>query len=240
MRTMLSQASAIVDFYGHLDPIFQLPKGIEQMNPFKTEPAWNLTRKFYEKFYSDREPRVFIFGINPGRFGGGITGIPFTDPIRLEADCGLANDLRKLPELSSEFVYRVIDAYGGVKPFYGHFFVTALCPLGFTRKGKNLNYYDDMELMEAAEPFMVSCLRKQKEQIAGASVALCLGEGKNYTHFCRLNKEHRFFERIIPLPHPRFIMQYKRKRLPEFIQLYVQILSNVFPTKRDIPTNFPD
>ncbi len=39
--------------------------------------------------------RYLILGINPGRFGGGITGIPFTDPIRLQNICGIENDFQK-------------------------------------------------------------------------------------------------------------------------------------------------
>jgi hypothetical protein len=39
---------------------------------------------FYQKYYADNKKRSLIIGINPGRFGAGVTGIPFTDPIRLK------------------------------------------------------------------------------------------------------------------------------------------------------------
>jgi len=42
-----------------------------------------LIREFYTKFYSDCKPRQLVLGINPGRFGAGATGIPFTDTRRL-------------------------------------------------------------------------------------------------------------------------------------------------------------
>jgi hypothetical protein len=52
-------------------------------------------------------------------------------------------------------------------------------------------------------------------------VAFCLGDGKNYKYLSKLNEEQKFFGKIIPLPHPRFIMQYKLKKKEEYIQSYV-------------------
>lgn len=151
----LTQSYAILNFYKNLRPDFAVSKGVEIMNPFTDSGSWELTKTFYEKFYSDAHRRQFIFGINPGRFGGGVTGIPFTDPIRLENECGIKNDLAKKPELSSLFVYAVVAAYGGPEKFYGDFFITALSPLGFTKDGLNLNYYDDKELLKESKQFIV-------------------------------------------------------------------------------------
>ena len=33
-----------------------------------------------------------------------------------------------------------------------------------------------------------------------------------------------FFERILPLPHPRWVMQYRRKRKEEFVGQYLGVL----------------
>lgn len=218
------QAVAILKFYKNLNPNFDLPKDVAIMNPFTDATAWKLTKAFYEKFYSDLRPRQFIFGINPGRFGGGVTGIPFTDPIRLQQDCGIDNDLSKKAELSSQFVYQVVHAYGGPAAFYGDFFVTALSPLGFTKNGINLNYYDDKELIRDCEPFIIECIRTQIKTMPSSDVCFCLGEGANYKYFSKLNAKHEFFKEIIPLPHPRWVMQYRRKRVDEFVQLYVDKL----------------
>jgi hypothetical protein len=66
----------------------QLPAGIRIMNPFKEEEqAMRISTEFYRKYYSDENKRHIIMGINPGRFGGGLTGIPFTDPKRLQSEC---------------------------------------------------------------------------------------------------------------------------------------------------------
>lgn len=218
----MTQSYAILDFYKKLNPEFDLPQGVEIMNPFTDKGSWEVTSVFYEKFYGDQRPRQFIFGINPGRFGGGVTGIPFTDPIRLESDCGIKNDFVKKAELSSLFVYDVIKAYGGASAFYGDFFITALSPLGFTKDGLNLNYYDDKELLKDSKPFIIDCIRQQLETITtNTDYCFCLGEGTNFKIFSKLNAEHKFFKEIIPLPHPRWVMQYRRKRIGEFVELYV-------------------
>ncbi len=95
-----------------------------------------------------------ILGINPGRFGGGVTGIPFTDPKRVIEKCGLAYSGEMKHEPSSVFVYEMIDAFGGAIKFYEQFYIHSVCPLGFTNinnKGKaiNYNYYDSKELTKA-------------------------------------------------------------------------------------------
>jgi len=52
-----------------------LPQEIEVMNPFKDKATMQICTQFYKKYYSDNNKRRMIIGINPGRFGGGITGI---------------------------------------------------------------------------------------------------------------------------------------------------------------------
>ena len=220
------QADAILQFYKQLDPGFETGQGIDIMNPFQNKESWDIAVSFYKKFYNDSHQRIFIFGINPGRFGGGITGIPFTDPIRLETDCRIENNFRKLAELSSVFVYEVVRSYGGADKFYFDFFITALSPLGFTKEGVNLNYYDDKHLLKNSEPFILNCIREQQQKIKASKICFCLGEGTNYKIFKKLNDSHHFFEKIIPLPHPRWIMQYRRKKMDEFVQLYIEKLRN--------------
>lgn len=219
---MSTQAQAILHFYKNQRPDFPMPEGISIMNPYLDKEAWRVATAFYEKFYGDANPRVFIFGINPGRFGGGVTGVPFTDPQKLREKCGIDNDWKDLPELSSKYMYEMIDAYGGVSSFYGKFYITALSPLGYVKGGKNLNYYDDKELLRSAEPYMLQCIRRQLETMPTSPACFCLGEGENFKQFRRINDKHQFFKEIIPLPHPRWIMQYRRKRVPEFIGGYVE------------------
>ena len=133
----------IIDFIKDLSFPF-LPQGeIEVMNPFADDYTLSVCKSFYKKYYHDGNTRVMILGINPGRFGGGVTGIPFTDPIRLQNDCGIPNIWPKKQELSSLFIYNMIDAFSNAKAFYNKFYITAISPLGFTKHNKNCNYYDD-------------------------------------------------------------------------------------------------
>ena len=226
-KNLVTQAETILGFYRQLSPDFVIPEEVSVMDPFNDPASWLVTEAFYRKYYSDQKSRVLIFGINPGRFGGGVTGIPFTDPIRLERDCGIKNDFRKIAELSSHFIYAVAEKYGGVRKFYEDYFITALSPIGFTRNGINLNYYDEKYLIKATEPFIVDCIKKQVDAIQPNNIVFCLGEGTNYKIFRKLNEKYAFFKDIIPLPHPRWIMQYRRKKMEEFVELYVKELSAV-------------
>lgn len=215
------------NFIDHLDFPKSLPHGVEILNPFKVEQTYTLSGSFYKKYYSDNNPRLFLIGINPGRFGAGVTGVPFTDPIRLESSCEIPNDLGKRQELSSVFVYEMIEAFGGVKTFYSKVFFTSVSPLGFVKDGVNLNYYDIPEVRDFLEPYMVSSLRKQIEMGAIANVAFSMGKGKNVKYLRYLNKKYHLFDKIEPLPHPRWIMQYRLKRKGEFIDEYVDKISSV-------------
>ncbi len=216
----------VLDFYKRMQLRIVLPKGVEVMNPFRDARSFAVTRQFYERFYNDHLQREIILGINPGRFGGGVTGIPFTDPINLELHCGIKNDFPKKPELSSTFIYQMIDAFGGPELFYGRYFISALSPLGFVKDGKNLNYYDLKDLHTTVEPFIIRCIRKQLDFGISRKRCFCLGEGENFRYLQKLNNQFNFFGEIRPLPHPRFIMQYKRKQLHAYVDRYVHELRN--------------
>lgn len=208
-----------------------LPLGVEVMNPFGYVDVQRLTSEFYRKFFSDKEERFMIIGINPGRFGGGVTGIPFTDPHKLLEICDVAVGKLSPAEMSSDFIYAMIDAYGGPQKFYGKFFLTAVCPLGFTirKNGKevNYNYYDSKELLAASNDFILETLRQQLDFGIRREVCFCLGAGKNFDYLSALNATHHFFQEIVALDHPRFIMQYRRKKINEYIDKYLKAFSAV-------------
>jgi len=221
-------AQKILNFYRALDASkLHVPEDITILDPFPENHIRKITDQFFKKFYNDNNPRTFIFGINPGRFGAGVTGITFTDPVRLEQKCGISNNLDKRQELSSVFIYEMIERYGGVEKFYSQFYLTALSPLGFMKDGRNMNYYDDPELKNAVKPFIINSILDQIGFGYNRKVAICLGEGENFKFFTRLNSEHQFFETIIPLAHPRFIMQYRLRKKEEYIQKYLEVLKKV-------------
>jgi hypothetical protein len=202
------------------------PRGVIVMNPYTDPRARGLVRQFLDKYFDDDRPRTLVMGINPGRFGAGITGVTFTDPIALAERCGIPNDLQRLPELSSVFVYQVIERYGGPRKFYRRFFLTAACPLGFIRNGVNLNYYDDRALERAMTPFIVESIRKQIAMGGRTDRAIILGIGTNLKFMEELNAKHGFFGELTALEHPRWVMQYRRKKLDEYLEKYVKALSS--------------
>ncbi|MDD5508835.1 MAG: DUF4918 family protein [Bacteroidales bacterium] len=223
---MKTFADRIVSFYSGLVIDGNLPGGISVLNPYREPEVISTMDRYFRKYYNDRDIRIPIMGINPGRYGGGLTGISFTDPVNLENVCRISNPLVKRPELSSTFIYKVIEQYGGVDVFFQHFFLTAICPLGFVKEGRNYNYYDDRALKEAVRSFIKATLIQQ-HAICGHPVdCICLGEGKNLKFISELNHELGLFKRIHPLAHPRFVMQYRRKRLEEFVSLYTDTLLN--------------
>jgi hypothetical protein len=123
----------------------------------------------------------------------------------------------------------MIDRYGGCEKFYGDYFISSVSPLGFTRTGSkgsevNFNYYDSKELSEAILDFAVGSINKQIAFGVDREICFCLGTGKNFRFLLKLNTEHHFFERIEPLEHPRFIMQYKLKQKDLYIENYLNKL----------------
>jgi hypothetical protein len=191
-----------------------------------------IAETFYRKFYNNNHPRHLILGINPGRFGGGLTGIPFTDPKRLQAECGIAYTGKITHEPSSVFVYEVIHAYGGVEAFYNDIYINSVCPLGFTSidakgKEKNYNYYDSPELMATVKDFVVDNIQKQLTIGVSADTCFCFGTGKNEKYLRRLNDEQQFFKNLVVLEHPRFIMQYKMRSKQFYIDKYVDAFRSV-------------
>lgn len=217
-------ADRILNFYSTLKIEEQLPQGVKILNPYKKAEVMKVCTAFYNKYYNDDKGRIMILGINPGRFGAGVTGIPFTDPIKLEQDCGIKNNFEKRGELSSDFIYRLIDKMGGPDHFYRHFYLGAVSPLGFVKDGKNYNYYDSRELTHTLKAFIIKSL---VEQIGfGIKFKRCyvLGQGKNYNYLKMLNLDLKLFDELIPLPHPRWVMQYRRKQLDKILVKTVNTL----------------
>jgi hypothetical protein len=227
-------AEKVIRFNAQLDyKGKQLPPGVRIMNPFREfETTLEISSAFYNKYYADFNKRYLILGINPGRFGGGLTGIPFTDPKRLRTECGISYTGKITHEPSSVFVYEVINAFGGPEAFYKKFYINSLCPLGFTaadNKGreKNYNYYDSKALTLAVTDFILENIQKQIELGVETEVCFCFGRGKNEAFLKKLNAEHRFFGKIVGLEHPRFILQYKMASKQYYIDKYLEAFSSV-------------
>jgi hypothetical protein len=226
-------ADKVIAFNKNLAFDGTLPDGIRIMNPFREdERILPISSAFYQKYYDDLHPRHLVLGINPGRFGSGVTGVAFTDPKRLKNECGIAYPGKETHEPSSVFVYEVVNAYGGPEAFYRDFYISSICPLGFTALGKNgkevnYNYYDSRELTLAVLDFIVDNIRRQIALGVKTDIGFCFGAGKNEKFLRQLNEEHRFFDRIIALPHPRFVMQYQSRNKAAYIDQYLEAFRQI-------------
>jgi len=218
-------AERVLNYYNELSLTDRIPDEINVLNPYHDKKVIDACRNFYGKYYNDSNGRILILGINPGRFGAGITGIPFTDPVVLENECGIRNDFEKRAEISSAFIYKLINAVGSPVDFYKRFYIGSVSPLGFVKNGKNYNYYDSKELMKSLKPFVISNLIKQIGLGINSRTCYCLGQGKNFEYLKILNIELGLFDKIVPLPHPRWVMQYKRKQLDSII---FEIISKLY------------
>lgn len=214
-------SSAVLNFYEKLNPPTGLPDGVDYLFPFSDKHVWEINKLFYQNYYKDSAQRTYLIGINPGRLGAGITGIPFTDPIRLKNELNIENSFEQKAELSSKFIYDVIDIIGGPQIFFRNFYFTSVSPIGFVKEGRNMNYYDDKELQNSLEPYIIEQMETQLSTFpSNRKVAFCLGMGKNFKYLHKLNGKQGFFNKIIPLPHPRWVMQYRLRRKNEFILEY--------------------
>lgn len=228
---MKTFADRIIEFNRKVEFRGTLPEGIGIMNPFRggNDYILNVSSAFYKKYYDDNRTRRLILGINPGRFGAGLTGVPFTDTKRLTAECGIVYSGRQTHEPSSVFIYEVIKGYGGPERFYGDFYINSLSPLGFTQRSsegreKNYNYYDRPDLTAAVWDFIIWNIREQIAMGVSTDVCWCLGTGKNEKFLRKLNEGHHFFGEIVALEHPRFIMQYRSAYRDEYVKKYLEQL----------------
>lgn len=95
---------------------------------------------FDEKYYHEGFPKIVLCGINPGRKGAGVTGVPFVD---------MATLAERLPdnkisfngsgkEQSAQYFNEIVNHEEfGAKKFYKHFYVTNFSWVGFTKKSNN-------------------------------------------------------------------------------------------------------
>lgn len=234
MNTKTTFKDKVLEFNNYLSKInIELPNEFKLINPFnglnKTQIK-EITKKFYSKYYNDNNKRRLIIGSSPARRGSAITGIPFEDINHLYDTTGIYIDNFYVNKSSSNFLYDVIDKYGGCKKFYSKFYMNFICPLGIIKinsKGKevNFNYYENKKLEEILYTFIVESIKRQIDFGLDTKVVYCIGSGENYSFLTKLNNEYKWFNKIIPLEHPRFIMQYNSKKRPEYMKKYLDALN---------------
>jgi len=222
-------ADKVIDFNRNLKYSGKLPEGFSVLNPYLDNPeTMEVMQKFYHKYYNDSDQRRFIIGINPSRHGAGVTGVPFTDTKRLKSECGIEMKSVHTHEVSSVFMYDMINAFGGVEKFYKEFYINSPFPLAIVRNTKNgwlnANYYDDKQLFEDVKSFMIASLKQHISLGLDTSEVFVLGK-KNADFIHKLNKEEKLFDKINVLEHPRYIQQYKSKEKEIYIDKYIVAFS---------------
>jgi len=200
-----------------------LPTGFRIVNPFQADQkahVRSMAETFYRKYYDDAGSRRLILGSSPARRGTAVSGIPFEGSTAMTSSSGFLDD--------------VITQYGGRRRFYADFYMNFVCLLGIVRVSPtgcevNCNYYENKELQEALYPFIIDTLRCQVGLGIDASVCYCIGSGQNFHFLSQVNKEFHFFGSIVPLEHPRFVVQYSPGRKDEYIARYVEALRHERP-----------
>ncbi len=233
MNKKITFAEQVLNFNNKLShESLDLPYGFKAINPFngdQKELVKEITSAFYKKYYNDTRSRRLILGSSPSRRGTAITGIPFEDAKHLQSETGILVDKYYINQSSSGFLYDVMRKYGGCKKFYADFYMNFVCPIGIVRinsRGNevNCNYYESKKLQKVLYNFIISTIRSQIDFGVDTSVCYCIGSGENYRFLSKINNEYNFFSKIIPLEHPRFIMQYNSKKKDVFIEKYINSL----------------
>lgn len=213
-------ADRALSFYCDLEMDINVPPEIKVINPYQKKETKHFLESFLKKFFDDINQRILVLGINPGRFGSGQTGVPFTDFEDLRNVCGIDNTVEHKKELSSSFINMFISESGGAVEFYKKFYLSSVCPVGFTYQGKNLNFYENKEVYNVVESLIIKSVNSQINFGCSRDVAIIIGSGKNYSLFKEMNQEYSFFSQLIPIEHPRYVMQYQRKLLKQYILKY--------------------
>lgn len=226
-------SNCVLEFNEWLSSLsFILPGNYYIRNQFqseKKEQIEQITTTFYNKYYHDCHKRKLILGSSPARRGTVMTGIPFEDANHLYQKTGIMIDHFYINKSSSDFLYDVMEQYGGCEKFYQDFFMSFVCPLGIVNKNSkgneiNANYYESKDLENTLYDFMVESLKKQISFGIDTSVCYCIGSGENFKFLIKINEEYHFFGQIVPLEHPRFIMQYHSKDKDRYLKKYIEAL----------------
>ena len=168
---------------------------------------------FWSTYYPKDLPREVICGLNPGRLGAGLTGVPFTDFFSLSK--WLPGIKRNDSEASAQFFFQVVQAVG-VEAFFKRFYVTNVSAVGFLKAGKNLNYHD---LPQAALE-VVECNFHEEMRTVAPTRVIALGRHA----YASVKKNVPTDVEVSYLAHPSWIMTYRRRETDAWVQRYIDTL----------------
>jgi len=213
--------SRAMAFYEGLERFRWATPEVALLSPIADDERRSAFRAFCDKFYSDNENRVFWLGINPSRVRRTSTGVPYTDGFALLEYCGIENEFDKHRELTADFFYRFINAYGGADVFYSRHYAGAAFPLSILRKDKYCNYYDRNLPQEVLSSVPDMILRQS--EIGHKGVLVIIGSGENAKVLRNLNNKFEIFADVLVVEHPRYIMQYKSADLDDYLAKFCAV-----------------
>jgi len=85
-------------------------------------------------------------------------------------------------------------------------------------------YNNEKETQLTLETIITETLLKQMAFPQAKPNIICVGTGKNLKYLQAFNKKYHCFESIDVVPHPRWVMQYRRKEKEKYIGVYVDVL----------------
>lgn len=105
-----------------------------------------------------------------------------------------------------------------------------VCPIGIVKKNEkgnliNCNYYESKKLQSALTELIIKSLKIQNQFNIERSICYCIGSGENYQFLSLVNDRYYFFKEIVPLEHPRYIMQYNYKSKEQYLKKYLKELN---------------
>ncbi|MEY2342744.1 uracil-DNA glycosylase family protein [Acidithiobacillus sp. IBUN Pt1247-S3] len=189
-------------------------RGISILQDFL--PYRSIAEQFWQQYIPEPLPQTVILGLNPGRLGAGLTGIPLLDFRSLASLFPDGRLPRNDTEPSANFFHRVVQNVGAEK-FYREFYVSNVSAVGYLRDNKNCNYH---ELPDAAQRIVEERFVAEMAVVAPKRI-IALGREVEAT-------VQRLFPdgsvRISHLPHPSWIMTYRLREAQSWVRRYTQML----------------
>ena len=211
----------VLAFYDALVAFEWASADIALLSPVSASARREALATFCRSFYNDNSRRVFWLGINPSRVRNTSTGVPYTDGYALENYCNIHNDFSKSRELTADFFYRFVAAFGGPERFFSRHYAGAAFPLSVLRKDRYCNWYDS-GLPETIASSVPDLIEKQVE-MGSNGVLVVIGSGHNAKHLIRINTETNLFRKVLVVEHPRYIAQYKSKEIMRYVDKYCNV-----------------
>jgi uracil-DNA glycosylase len=156
--------------------------------------------EFHKKFVQPNSPKIVMCGINPGRRGAGITGIPFIDTNSLSKM--LPDISNPKSEKSAKFFFSIIEEFG-INEFYRNIHVTNMSWFGFYKldNGTNVNYNS---LPTDIQNVLIDKFVEEMDLI-NPDVILPIGDIVNWELLYNLKLKNRLYAEIGPrLYHPAY------------------------------------